>query len=459
MPRPTCAQELKRFMGMINHLGKFSRNLAELSQLLRVLLSKNNLWTWDNAEDQTFKRIKEEITKPTALALYDVKADMKISADASSYGLGAVLLQKNDQSWQPVTYASRTMTSTECRYAQVEKEVLALTWACEKFANYVLGKKFTIETDHKPLVPLLRNKSLHSLPPRNLLFRLRLTRFEYEIIHVPGKSLVMQDTLSRAPITSDKDTSDLQEEVEYLMEMCINNLPANSHRLEEFRKAQATDTVCSTIIGYCQNDWLRKSSIPLEVKPYWQARGQLTVHNNLLLYGPRIVIPSSLQKEILSKIHEGHQGIQKCRLRANTSVWWPGISKHIKDLIEQCPACVKEHTPRKEPLMPTDLPDYPWQKIGTDLFFMNGANYLVAVNYFSRYLETIKLKSMTSGNIIEGLKSFFPDTASQRLFSATMDHSCEFAEFASLYNFQHVTSSPVFPQSNGQAERTVQTAT
>ena len=228
------------------------------------------------------------------LALYDVKADMKISADASSYGLGAVLLQKNDQSWQPVTYASRTMTSTECRYAQVEKEALALTWACEKFANYVLDKKFTIETDHKPLVPLLRNKSLHSLPPRILRFRLRLTRFEYEIIHVPGKSLVMADTLSRAPITSDKDTSDLQEEVEYLMEICINNLPANSHRLEEFRKAQAADTVCSTIIVYCQNDWPRKSSIPLEVNPYWQARGQLTVQNNLLLYGPRIVIPSGL---------------------------------------------------------------------------------------------------------------------------------------------------------------------
>ena len=461
MPRPTCVQELKRFMGMINHLGKFSRNLAELSQPLRVLLSKNNLWTWDNTQDQAFKRIKEEITKPTVWALYDVKADMKISADASSYGLGVVLLQKNDQSWQPVTYASRTMTSTECRYAQVEKEALALTWACEKFANYVLGKKFTIETDHKPLVPLLGNKSLHSLPPRILRFRLRLTRFEYEIIHVPGKSLVMADTLSRAPITSDKDTSDLQEEVEYLMEMCINNLPANSHRLEEFRKAQAADTVCSTIIGYCQNDWPRKSSIPLEVKPYWQARGQLTVHNNLLLYGPRIAIPSSLQKEILSKIHEGHQGIQKCRLRANTSVWWPGISKHIKDLIEQCPACVKEHTPRKEPLMPTDLPDYPWQKIGTDLFFMNGANYLVAVDYFSRYLETIKLKSTTSGNIIEGLKSFFSRHGIPEIVfsdNGPQYSSCEFAEFASLYNFQHVTSSPVFPQSNGQAERTVQTA-
>ena len=102
------------------------------------------------------------------------------------------------------------------------------------------------------------------------------------------------------------------EEAEYLMEMCINSLPANSHRLKEFRKAQAVDTVCSTIIGYCQNKWPKKPNLPLEIKPYWQARGQLTVHNNLLLYGPRIGIPTSLQRGILSKIHEGHQGIQKC---------------------------------------------------------------------------------------------------------------------------------------------------
>ena len=188
-------------------------------------------------------------------------------------------------------------------------------------------------------------------------------------------------------------------------------------------KLKKTDTVCSTIISYCQDEWPKKSNVPLEIKPYWQARGQLTVHNNLLLYGQRIVIPVSLQKEILSKSHEGHQGIQKCRLRANTSVWWPGISKHIKDLVEQCPTCVKEHTPGKEPLIPTDLPDYPWQKIGSDLFFMNGANYLVVVDYFSRYFETIKLKSITSGSIIEGLKSIFPDMASQKLSSVIMDHS------------------------------------
>ena len=462
MPHPTCIKELKRFLGMAYHLGKFSPHLAELSQPLRELLSKNSLWVWDDAQDKAFNLIKAELAKPTVLALYDVNADLKISADASSYGLGAVLLQKNNQSWQPVVYASRAMTSTECRYAQVEKEALAITWACDKFASYVLGKKFNIETDHKPLVPLLGSKSLDSLPPRILRFRLRLARFEYDIAHVPGKLLVTADTLSRSPLySSDTITSDLQEEAEYLLETCIDNLPASSQRLDEFRKAQAADTVCSTLINYCQCDWPKKHDIPLQLKPYWQARGQLTVHNNLLLYGPRIVIPAPWQKEILSKIHEGHQGIQKCRLRASMSAWWPGISKHIKDLIQQCPTCVKESSPNKEPLIPTDLPDYPWQKIGTDIFVMNGANYLVAVDYFSRYFETIKLKSTTSSSVIEALKSIFsrygiPETVISD--NGPQYSSYEFADFASSYKFHHVTSSLLFPQSNGQAERTVQTA-
>ncbi len=90
----------------------------------------------------------------------------KISADASAYSLGAILLQEYDKEWRPVAFASHALTETETRYVQIEKEVLALTWACEKFFEYVLGKSFELETDHKPLVPILGQKSLDSLPPR-----------------------------------------------------------------------------------------------------------------------------------------------------------------------------------------------------------------------------------------------------------------------------------------------------
>ena len=112
--------------------------------------------------------MKAELLKPTVLALYDPNAQTKPSADTFSYGLGAVLLQELESTWKPVAYASRSLSDTETRYAQIEKEALAVTWACDKFSTYLLGKKFATETDDKPLVPLLGSKHLDNLPPRVL---------------------------------------------------------------------------------------------------------------------------------------------------------------------------------------------------------------------------------------------------------------------------------------------------
>ena len=185
--------------GMANQLGKFSRHLANLTHPLRGLLSSKQAWLWGPEQDMTFSQVKEELAKPTILALYQPGNQTKISADASSYGLGAILLQHTADTWKPVAYASRALSETQKRYAQIEKEVLAVTWACTKFTDYLLGCKFAIESDHKPLILLLNTKHLDSLPPQILRFRLRLAKFDYSVCHVPGKLLYTADTLSRVP--------------------------------------------------------------------------------------------------------------------------------------------------------------------------------------------------------------------------------------------------------------------
>ena len=144
-------------------------------------------------------------------------------------------MQKHEDNWKPIAYASKSMTENERRYSQIEKEALALVWTCEKFSDYVLGKKIQLETDHKPLVPLFGKTNLDCLPPRILRFRLRLMRFNYSISHVPGKELYTADALSRALITSFSTVKEVDDhQTELFLNAIVSSLPASSDRLQEY---------------------------------------------------------------------------------------------------------------------------------------------------------------------------------------------------------------------------------
>ena len=323
--------------------------------------------------------MQEELIKPTVLSLYDPAAPTKVSADTSSHGLGAVLLQRTDGSWRPVSYVSRSMSETERRYAQIEKEALATTWAFEKFANFLIGKHFLVETDHKPLVPLLGVKHLHTLPLRVLRFRLRLDRFIYDIGHVPGKELYTADTLSTAPIPNDRafDSIVLQELAELAVMAAVTHLPASNQRLETYRRAQAEDPKCRLVLQYCREGWPDEREVDPSVRAFWDIQDELTNGDVLLLHGQLIVVPTALQNETLKKLHDGHQGMVRCRLRASSAVWWLSLSKQLTDFIQKCIECARECKPNKEPLIPTPLPEYTWQQVATDLFTLKGSDYLV----------------------------------------------------------------------------------
>eukprot|EP00117_Sycon_ciliatum_P007145 scpid59914/ scgid0554/ Retrovirus-related Pol polyprotein from transposon 17.6; Protease; Reverse transcriptase; Endonuclease len=227
---------VRRLLGMANHLGKFIPDLASITQPLRSLLVKGTPWQWGAEQCAAFDRIKTSLSNEPVLAKYSPNYHTTVSADASSFGLGAVLLQRQpDASVRPVAYLSRSLTPAETRYSQIEKEALAATWACDRLSHYLLGMPFTIETDHKPLIPLLGTRALDDLPPRVLRFRLRLLRFDYSIIHTPGKQLAIADALSRAPLRStDADaTATLEAETAAMVSYVTEALPATAQRLDE----------------------------------------------------------------------------------------------------------------------------------------------------------------------------------------------------------------------------------
>ena len=463
MPEPVDVSGVRRFLGMVNQLGKFTPHLAEITKPMRDLLCKKNDWTWGHDQQRCFKQLKESITSTPILALFDAKQETTLSADASSHGLGAVLLQRQpDGKLQPVAYASKSMSSTEQRYAQIEKEALATTWACERFSDFLLGKTFHVETDHKPLVSLLGQKTLDQLPPRIQRFRMRLMRFNYRIAHVAGKDLITADTLSRAPIVEHRQPQDVsfEQDCQAYVNAVLKTLSITEKRLLELKQAQVDDATCQRIQTYCQQGWPDRARLRPDEKVYLQVAAELTVQQGLLLKGSRLVIPLAMRPSILEKIIEGHQGITKCRERAKQSVWWPGLSKQIEDLVESWDRCAKERVNQAEPMIPSDVPERPWQKVGSDLFELNGSPYLLVVDYLSAFVEISKLSSTTSASIVNHMTSMFARHGVPEVVvtdNGPQYASDTFRRFDAARGFLHTTSSPRFPQSNGEAERAVKT--
>ena len=459
---PTCVSDVRRFLGMLNQMSKFSPNLADTTKPLRDLLNKKNQWIWEEPQRRAFEEIKNALCSSPVLALFNPNRETEISADASSFGLGAVMRQKQpNQEWQPVAYISRAMTPTEQRYAQIEKEALALTWACERFSDYLIGLTFQIRTDHKPLVPLFSSKRLDELPLRIQRFRMRMMRFDFNIAHIPGKDLVTADALSRAPVsTPTENDQQKNDETQAYIDAVYSSLPATEKRIEEIKEQQQEDEVCRQLIAYCKHGWPAKEELPGPVNPYYPFAYELTVANGLLMRGSRIVVPMGMRLEILDKLHEGHLGITKCRMRAKQSVWWPGLSAQIEQMIKMCRTCCKLQSPRAQPLIPSSLPDLPWQKVAVDLLELNSTAYLLMVDYYSRFVELARLTRTTAEEVISHMKSIF---ARHGIPEQVMsDNGPQFTaavykQFASEYGFDIITSSPLFPQSNGEIERAVRT--
>ena len=192
-----------------------------------------------------------------------------------------------------------------------------------------------------------------------------------------------------------------------------------------------------------------KQSVPKQVSEYWAFRDELVATDGLIFKGETIVIPQASRKDILLQIHEGHLGIERSKL---------SMTKQIDEMVSNCSICqeLRFSNPR-EPMIPHEIPQYPWQVVATDLFAWNGGNYVVVVNCYSPYWEMASLRNMASTAVIDKLRRVF--TRHGILKTVKSDNgpqysSDEFATFPASWNFSHVTSSPKYPQSNGLAEKT-----
>jgi transposase InsO family protein len=453
MEAPRDVKSLQTFLGMVNYLCRFTPRLARLTSPLRELLKKDSYFQWGPEHTRAFADVKAEMTATQNLPFYDAAKPLTLQVDASLSGLGAALIQENG----PIAYASKSLSDAESRYSNIEREMLGIVFGLERFHHYVYGRHVLVETDHKPLEAIAK-KNLAMAPPRLSRMLLRIQHYDATIQYIPGKDIPLADALSRITPCPSRDIIGFDMTVH---EMQVH-LSATPSCLESIRQETNQDPEMCSLRELICNGWPSlRNECPTHLLGYWNFRDEMGVENGLILKGTRIVIPPRMRKSALEKLHYAHQGIEKCKLRARRFMFWHGINKDIEDMVQKCATCQKhQNSQPKEPLQPHDVPPEPWHTLATDMFYCNQQTYLLIVDMFSKFPIVRKLTSISSNTVINHLRSIFEEHGiPQRLVSdnGPQYSAQEFRRFADTYGFEHVTSSPHYPQSNGFVERYVQT--
>ena len=453
MPSPKSVKELQQFLGMVQYLAPFIPHLSEKTAILRDLTKADVLWEWSNNHEKAFDQVKNHICEAVRLNFFDPALSTKIQVDASTRGLGAALIQiDRDGQEKIIAFASKSLTDTETRYANIEREMLAVVFGVERFHTYVYGANFSVESDHKPLENI-QLKHISKAPPRLQRMLLRLQPYDMLIKYRPGKELLLADALSRINPTVSKEIP---------IEKTIHNVKWSDKMLQRVREETNKDSELRTLSHVIMNGWPEKAQdLPKCTRTYWSMKDFLSVEDGVLMKGSRVMIPQSMRKEVLQRLHTSHQGIEKSCLRAQTCVYWRGIDNDIKEMVQGCDICLEySRKEQKENMIPRDLPCRQWQHVGTDIFEFGGQSYLIVADYYSKMPFVRRLNNETSASVIGKLKTIFSEHGiPEVVFSdgGPCYASCEFKSFTDKWEFEHVMSSPHYPQSNGFIERAIQT--
>lgn len=452
-PTPTSFQQLRSFLGLTGYVGqKFIAHYSELtSPLWNLLKQENFVWTDDTQE--AFQRLKDEVSKAKPLRFLDRKKPIQVKVDASGIGLGAALWQDSE----PILFASRKLTDVEQRYSQLEREFLAIVFACYRFKTFIFGKKFELQTDNTPAIAFFK-KPLHVLPMRIQRWMLALQPFSFNITHVKGKDNSVADCLSRSPVAS--EASEAEQEEIYISFITVDS-PVD---LSKFADASANDSDLQQLVKAVTEGWTSEQRKSSALRPYWPLRNELTVHKNhtIVLYGDRIIVPSTLRNTLLTNEHMGHLGSTKMKEILRSYYFWPGMSREIDELVQQCHACnMFANRTKNAPLIQTSTAaDHPWHTLSMDFtgpsMRLNGKTLFTVVDMFSRYPFAFIVKDSSASEVIEHLKTIFSLFGMPKKLLSDNGSSFvseELQSFITQCGIKQIHSSVYNPTSNGIIER------
>uniref|UniRef100_A0A914Z7V0 RNA-directed DNA polymerase n=1 Tax=Panagrolaimus superbus TaxID=310955 RepID=A0A914Z7V0_9BILA len=440
---PANVKQLRTFMGMINFFHKFVDSFAQVAGPLNALLRKGAPFDWQPPQQHAFEQLIEVLTTPPVLQPPHMDKPFLIYSDASSRGIGAAILQAGDDGLAHVVmYVSRGLLPAEMNYAIGELELLALVFTLQHQRALLLGRKIKWFTDNKPL-SCLSQKIAKS--PRIQRWLIEIQGFDIEFAHVPGIENAVADGLSRfaTEINAVETTPD----------------PSYGHLL---RAAMTEDPLLQEVMEHVQHNWMHYADTDNHLKAFSQTRGNLRIRKGLLFFKNRLIVPLSLRPLVLEILHRSHLGADRMIRLSQAYVWWPNSAADIREFVAICAACKGQaKAAPKKPVTSWPQATQPWQRMHIDYAGpFEGSMWLVLVDAASKFVFIERMSITTSKAtiiILDKIFSYFgfPDVLVSD--NGPQLVSAEFNQYLYDHGVRHLTAPPYHPESNGLAERMVQT--
>lgn len=398
-PIPRNTTEIKRLLGLVGWYRRFIKDFASISSPITDLLKgrkKGQAIKWTEEADKAFIEIKHRLTSAPVLASPDFSKPFFIQTDSSDTGMGAVIFQEEEGYEHPIAYASKTLNKCQRKYSVSEKEMLALIFGIEHFRSYIEGTSFTVITDHAALV------WLHSLSnPAGKLARwaLKLSQFDFKVIHRKGSLNVVADALSRA-------VPELSNDFNYETEISVldvSTLQFDKWYTDMVFKVSKSPNLYPT---FCVIDNLL----------YKHIINNHGIQSNLNEW--KLIIPTRNRKDILKLFHDdecaGHFGISKTLSRIISLYYWPGIRKDVYRYVRKCEVCQANKAPNQScPGLMGNCREinFPFQMLSADLLgpyvrSKQGNRFvLVVVDWFTKFVLVHPMTNATTKSITKFLEN------------------------------------------------------
>lgn len=463
---PTDVSGVRSFLGAINYYGKFVHNMRMLRQPLDELLKEERVFRWTPQCQQAFEQFKKILSSDLLLTHYNPRLDIIVSADASSVGIGATISHRwPDGKIKVVQHASRALTATEQRYSQPDREGLAIIFAVTKFHRMLFGRHFLLQTDHQPLLRIFGSKKGIPTYTANRLqrFALTLLLYDFKIEYVPTDKFGNADVLSRLMDRHEKPEQDfviasieLENDVGAIVKNAAKILPL---AFEDVVRESRKDPVLRVLLRYVQNGWPR-SLEGRELQIFHARRDSLSAIEDCIMFGDRLIIPTSQRQHVLEMMHRGHPGIERMKAVARSYVYWPNIDTDIEDMVKSCKSCASAaKSPAHSSPVPWQKTEAPWQRVHIDYAGpIEDTYFLLVIDSHSKWPEIVPTTHISTAATVAMLRGLFGRFGMPNVIVSDNGRqftSAAFADFCNTNGIEHIRTAPYHPQSNGQAERFV----